>query len=333
MIDPMHQQLLGHLLGALDDDEHEGVDARLEHDEEFCRELAVWRQRLAPLEAIRPDFEPPPGLAERTCRYVAARAPHLAAPQRRMTPLPIPPNRVTAGLLDMGVATFVAAVVVGLLFPAINSSRFQTRLATCQNGLGQFGLALGQYGFGQRDPLGQLASNGRLTPAGIFATAQLRDGRLGDGCQKVCPDAWLAAQGVWRASVPVGTPARGLQRPPVEVTWVGPGLTVGPLPDAVQPDGDSCDDWPGTWRDGTMDGWRLPPSPAEMPLLADAPSADLPGQGFWSHGGRGQNVLFEDGHVGFLPSTASRDSADWFLSSRPSAASDVSPPVVLVRGR
>ena len=73
--DPMHQQLLGHLLGALDDDEQEWVEARLEHDEEYRRRWVELRRRLAPLLAVRPDFEPPPGLAERTCRLVASFAP------------------------------------------------------------------------------------------------------------------------------------------------------------------------------------------------------------------------------------------------------------------
>ena len=70
--DPLHQQLLGHLLGALDDDEQEWVEARLERDEEYRRQWLEWRRRVAPLLALRPDSEPPSGLAEQTCRFVAA---------------------------------------------------------------------------------------------------------------------------------------------------------------------------------------------------------------------------------------------------------------------
>ena len=72
MTDSIHQQLLGHLLGALDDEEQVWVDQRLEHDESYQRELILWRRRLSPLEAIRPDFDPPPDLAGRTCRMVVA---------------------------------------------------------------------------------------------------------------------------------------------------------------------------------------------------------------------------------------------------------------------
>jgi hypothetical protein len=67
----MHHQLLGYLLGALDDNEQRSVEARLEYDAEWRHQLMHWRQQVVPLAALRPDFEPPAGLAERTCRYVA----------------------------------------------------------------------------------------------------------------------------------------------------------------------------------------------------------------------------------------------------------------------
>jgi anti-sigma-K factor RskA len=68
----MQQQLFRCLLGALDDKEQQSVETRLEHDMQWLRHLAHWRQRSAPPEASGLDFEPPAGLAERTCRYVAS---------------------------------------------------------------------------------------------------------------------------------------------------------------------------------------------------------------------------------------------------------------------
>jgi hypothetical protein len=44
--------------------------------------------------------------------------------------------------------------------------------------------------------------------------------------------------------------------------------------------------------------------------MADAPSLSLPNRQTQHHGGRGQNVLFEDGHVAFLTSSQPCDSAD-----------------------
>ncbi len=71
MTDPVQEQLLGHLLGALDDSEQEQVAVRLRSEPEFREQLALVRSRLEPLSAARCDFLPPPGLAERTCRFVA----------------------------------------------------------------------------------------------------------------------------------------------------------------------------------------------------------------------------------------------------------------------
>jgi len=53
----IRHRLLGYLLGVRD--ERRSVKTRLLQD-------ADWRQQV-----LRPDFEPPRGLAERTCRYVA----------------------------------------------------------------------------------------------------------------------------------------------------------------------------------------------------------------------------------------------------------------------
>ena len=51
-----------------------------------------------------------------------------------------------------------------------------------------------------------------------------------------------------------------------------------------------------------------------MALLADAPSADLPGQAFDYHDGQGRNMYFEDGHVDFLPCSTPRDTTETFLT-------------------
>jgi len=45
-------------------------------------------------------------------------------------------------------------------------------------------------------------------------------------------------------------------------------------------------------------------------LVADAPSPRRPDRHSDNHGGEGQNVLFEDGHVSFLRSSRSVDRAD-----------------------
>lgn len=195
----MHQQLLGHLLGALDDDEQQWLEARLEHDDERRRELARWRRRLTPLEAVRPDFEPPPGLAERTCRLVAAFGPppvQAVAPLVGMSPDLSSPSRVPRfGWPDVTAIGVLLMTAVIMVLPAIDGSRFHARLASCQDGLRQLGLALTQYSYCHGDALPQLAAGGRLTGAGIFAAELLREELAPETGRSVCPEVWLAAQG------------------------------------------------------------------------------------------------------------------------------------------
>jgi prepilin-type processing-associated H-X9-DG protein len=305
----------------LDDDEEQNVDSCLEHDQPWQRELALWRQRLAPLEALRPDFEPPPGLAERTCRYVAACMPLPAKARRsrwRMSPHPVPPHRV-ARIRGLDVAVVVTLLVTlgAMVPPAIHSSRYEARVASCQADLRQFGQALTDHSQRQGQALSQLAYQGQLTRTGVFAAQLLQDAYLTTTHRTLCPDAWLAVQGLLRGS---SRAARlKLQDPAIQ-----------PAPAQVAMAGDCS----GTWLEGATDGWRSPLSTATPPLLADSPSADLSGQRFPSHGGRGRNVLFEDGHAEFLPASESTGIADWFLSGDEDAENpDVSPSIVLVNGR
>ena len=70
MTDSVQEQLLGHLLGALDDSEQESVETQLQRDPRLRRELEEARRFLEPLEQEREAFTPPPGLAEQTCRFI-----------------------------------------------------------------------------------------------------------------------------------------------------------------------------------------------------------------------------------------------------------------------
>jgi hypothetical protein len=340
MSDPLHHQLLGHLLGALDDEEHQLLDARLERDEECCRQWIRWRQRLAPLEAMRPDFEPPPGLAERTCQCVAECGLAVVAEsfgrRRWMSPSPVPPSRVgRIGWLDVAAVALLLLTAGAVILPAIDSSRFEARVASCQDGLRRFGVALSQYGYDQRSDLTRLASDGRLTREGAIAATLVRDGELADDGRNVCPDAWLAVQGVLREFVPALVRRKHAEHPATVVNLAA----MGPQNPESQSWGilgveHSRSDWSGTWRDGTRYGWRLSSLPAEMPLLADAPSADLPGQDSPSHGGLGRNALFEDGRVDFLPATTPADPSDELsFSADDSSAGRVSAPIMFVSGR
>jgi prepilin-type processing-associated H-X9-DG protein len=336
MTDRMHQQLLGHLLGALDDAEEEQVEARLEQDEKWRREWVRWRRRLAPLEALRPDFEPPAGLAARTCRFVAACKPSptdALAPRRRMSPVFAPPSRIAhVGWHDVAVVALLLVTTGAVLFPAIHGSRFHARLATCQDGLRQFGAALTQYSHHHGDAVSRLARNGQLTAAGVRVADRFKDGLLTDRVQAVFPEAWLAAQGAaWRA-LPVGMQIQHPSSPRTAVAKISARQSPGPQ--FFGPQSWAADNGPGMWHVGTTDQRRLTPSLTDAALLADAPGADLPGRALESHGGRGRNVLFQDGHIDFLPCAASRDLADLALSGDDGFSdSGISAPIVFINGR
>jgi prepilin-type processing-associated H-X9-DG protein len=330
MTDPIHQQLIGHLLGALDDEEQEWVEARLERDEEYHRQWMEWRRRLAPLLAMRPDFDPPAGLAERTCQFVADCAPwprrRAAARRRRMSPdLALSHRGSRVGWVDVAAVAVILLVAAILVPPAIHNSRFHSRLASCQERLRQAGLALTQYGYDHGSPISELADNERLTDAGQFAAELLDDELPADDGRAVWPDAWLAIQGV-RWPRHVGAGLANFQCPVAETLEVGPPAPGG-LPAELA--GALNREWPGTWRNGMIDG-LLDPPPAAVALLADAPSADLPGQEFDCHNGQGRNMFFGDGHVDFLPSSASRGSSDVLLTGDDIAIPHVSAPVTFV---
>ena len=305
MTDPMHQQLLGHLFGALDDDEQAWVESRLEHDEDYRLQCLTWRRRLAPLDAARPDFEPPPGLAERTCRLVAGCG---LMPCRGKPSLQTMSDNMTVGRgsvhgrwFDAAVVIFVMAALGSLAAPAIQNSRSHARLATCQQRLQQVGQALTQYGYRHGHALSELADNERLTPVGLFAACRIEEELTDDS--PAIPDAWLAAQGILHWSRQASSWIAGLQSPASSNAILS--LSSEPIVGSVNT---PYSQWSGSWHAGTAGG-EAESRAAPMAILADVPSADLPGQTLDWHGGLGRNVFFEDGHVCVMPCSLSRDAA------------------------
>src|SRR3990170_671350 len=98
MADRAQEQLLGYLLGALGESERESIEDQLGQSPKLLRDLAQVRERLQPLWVAQPDFDPPPGLAARTCKFIAScpkccanPGPEGAKKLQRHAPTPIPP--------------------------------------------------------------------------------------------------------------------------------------------------------------------------------------------------------------------------------------------------
>ena len=87
--------------------------------------------------------------------------------RRRMSPdLAFPAAAARFGWLDVAAVAVILLVVGILVPPAIHSSRFHSRLASCQDKLRQVGLALTQYGYHHGNDISELADNERLTDGG-----------------------------------------------------------------------------------------------------------------------------------------------------------------------
>ncbi len=308
MADRLREQLLGYLLGALEESERESVERRLAQDPSLWRELVQIRRRLQPLWAAQPDFAPPPDLAARTCQRVASYrtgSPEGASvgsgnklgsadPQAEpgCPPLETGSSGGYRGWLDLGVAAGLVVALALLVFPAIQNSRFNARLAACQDQLRQIGVALNQYSEQHQNYFPPVYDQGRLAGAGIYAPILWTHGFVDDPRMFICPGSPLADDRQFR------------------IPRLGELLTAAPeeLARLHSRMGGSYG-----YSLGFFDGRIYTTRDLRRPhfaLVADVPSTLLAGYQSVNHGGRGQNVLFEDGRIMFYTSPRPHARAD-----------------------
>jgi len=73
MNDQRREILIGYLLGALEPQESAKVDAEMQINEDLRNDMAVIYQEISPIHEIADHYEPPVGLATRTCQNLWAR--------------------------------------------------------------------------------------------------------------------------------------------------------------------------------------------------------------------------------------------------------------------
>lgn len=308
MVDRTQSQLLGYLLGALEESEQDSVEDELDQNPKLMRDLALVRESLQPLWLAEPDYDPPPGLAERTCRLIASQPTPRANPSpvdaekpaepaaAQIAPLPAAPlegGRRYASWLDVSVAVGIVAAMSLLVFPAVQNSRFNSRLFTCRDHLRQIGLALTQYSESQKGYFPPVYYRGRFAGAGAYAPVLLSNGFL-DGPQwLVCPDSPLAED-------------RRFRIPSLDELLAASGEDLRAFRHSM---GGSFGYNLGFLDDGRYYGPRNLRRPFYA-VAADAPSHFLPNHQTLHHGGRGQNVLFESGAVSFYATPQPNDEAD-----------------------
>lgn len=285
MSNSTRHQLLGYLLNAVEPDERASIEQQLEQDESLRRELAILQTGLHPLASDHGHHEPPPGLAQRCCQYVYSRTevmPASLSPQVGEATV----RRRRWSWLDLSVAGAIAVAVAVLLVPAIFQSRLYSRLVACQNNLKDIGMAVANYSDHNGGALPGPQAEGLYNVAGIWAPKLVSQGYLQKpGRTVVCPSSKLADD--LKFHVPTMAELEAMS--PAQLSEIFPrladyGFTLGYL------DGEN-----GKYKT------HLNKHRSDFAVAADPPGngpSNSP-----NHGGKGQNVLFEDGHYKYLNSS------------------------------
>jgi hypothetical protein len=297
----MREQLIGYLIGALEPAEQALVDDRLARDAELQRELELLRRGLHVLEADQGHFEPPAGLADRTCQHVSREA--------KPTPAPVGAGSAPRGwtFQDFAVAAGIAVAAAMLLFPAINRNRAGARLVGCENNLRLIGMALAQYSSHNGNYFPFVPARGNFAAAGIYAPTLIDQGFLSGPEAIFCPGVSSARRDL--AAIPSLAQLRSAG-----------GAQLQQLHRAMGGDYGYSLGYVANHQYRAVTNLHR----AAFALVSDAPSSERPDHLSPNHGAAGQNVLFEDGHVRYL-TTSKPDGLqdDIFVNDRDRVAAGV----------
>lgn len=301
---PMRENLLGHLIKALEEDEVAEIEAALLQGtpdttarpagdpqaggqrgaaatppRTIRDTLAILERALDPLRADDSDWECPPGLAARTLAIVRHKASTPVALPRVFSTSPRPEPRRERAWVDrlLVAATAVAACV--LVVPLIREAIEDSRTRRTERNLGVVAEALHGYADTHR-VFPTPPDDGPLSRAGLYAPTLVAERRLvdRDGTLLV-PGSRLARSGFRVPTLEELEAAIGTDDFDRLVRSMGGdfGYTLGHR-DA----------------DGHLEPIR-DRRRAHHPIMADAP--DATGHSSFNHPGGLHHVLFEDGHI------------------------------------
>jgi hypothetical protein len=267
------QEMLDHVFHQQDEPDHPALERDLPNDPESAERLARLGRAVALLVDDGEDYPPPPDLAVRTLALVERRR---SRPQVQ----DFVPSRVPFRLADLAVAATVFFAAVFTLSVPILRSRAQMDQVACAHNLGQIGVSLAKYSTTH----GTYPNVPVNYPAGAYGVMLTDSKALHDPDMLLCP-----------------TTARERH--------------AAPLPDldrfhqivATSPEaGRRLFDGHFAYNVGYRrpSGEAVPVSdihPATVPVASDGPPWSEEGGvldgNSPNHGGRGQNVLYSDGHV------------------------------------
>jgi hypothetical protein len=309
----MRKDLLGYLLDALDDRERQRVVDALRRDPKLRSELEELRQSLHLLDASGDDVRPPEGLADQTCDLVEAcdavpevfLARSVGRSDERFARLSSDPRDFEGRTRNWSAADTIAAVGIFLalsmlFFPAIAGSRFRSRITACQNNLQCIGHALADYSEAKGGYFPAIPISGNRSAAGIYGPKLFHDQFLLEPAILICPGSGLADQvdGFRPPTLFELDRASAIELLGMHRTMGGSyGYSLG-----YRENGRYC-----TPR------YR---GRASYALMSDAPSLYLVASQSDNHGGKGQNVLFEDLRVEFLSTSLGNEGFDNLFRSR-----------------
>lgn len=296
----MREDLLGYLLGALEPEEVLRVEALLESDPSAREELQRIKAALRPLEETQTDFEPPADLIDRTLDFIDEHKPQPAgtpslAPASPLSETDLSQRGASARrwrIPDALVATISMIALGGLVFPAILEGRFEARRTQCQSNLQELGTSLTQFAISDpQQRLPKIDLRGPLAFAGFFSV-ELKEHDLLD-----------RENAIWCPS----------QTPPTTLVSVPAKLQLQEASDLQlvrlqEIAGGQLAYTLGVMEDQT---YRAPKyeSRSTFAILGDAPIRSEDGLQL-AHDGRGFNLLYEDGRVRFVSSTAALQTQD-----------------------
>ncbi len=291
----MREDLVGHLLGALEPSESKAIEMALAdpHSGSGLRnDLERLRLALKPLGRDRDVLPAPSGLAGRTMRFIVEQEAAAKAAADQTLPMPrglsaedaAPRGRGTRASsrawIDRAIMAATALAACVLVAPLLLDSIAQSRARRAERNLHKTSGALQGYADAHRvfpTPPG----SGPLSRAGLYAPTLVSEQRLvADDGTLICPDTALSKSGTFRVptleelNAAVGKP----QFEEMVRTMGGDfGYTLGHR------------DASGTLQPN-LDRRR-----AHHPLMADAPNEG--GERSSNHPDGIHHVLYEDGHV------------------------------------
>ena len=289
----MNDQLLDYLLERLDAPAKRQVELRLQVDEQARRQLELLRQGLAPLAADQ-EIIVPPHLAARTIARVAEYA------CRQLPMAPTPARSESAGRpwwrrADVLVAASLLALFAGIGIPLLARMRGPAAIVECRENLRKFHVALRDYEVTFKQPLSLEKAPHNV--AGIVVPMLQEAGMLSTDFSVRCPGhgSFLACS-LTMDQIKAMTPEQFAQQAPNLLASYA--FTLGYRDDN------------GVWHPMT----HSDDAAANTVLVfADSPPANVIAGNSRNHGGRGQNVLFRDGHAQFL-SVRTFDRDDIYLN-------------------